>query len=151
MSRPHFGVGADGLILIEPSDSADFAMRIYNADGSEADIVEIYDFGTEISIHKAPVRKGYTFDYWKGSEYHPDDAYTVTEDHTFIAQWKADSPPPDPPDPPDKPDKPDKPDTPGTGETASGITYSLALMLMAAYGGVYALRRRIILSQNARG
>ncbi|MBQ9902291.1 MAG: LPXTG cell wall anchor domain-containing protein, partial [Clostridia bacterium] len=33
-------------------------------------------------------------------------------------------------------------DTPGTGETASGITYSLALMLMAAYGGVYALRRR---------
>ena len=66
----------------------------------------------------------------------------MTEDHTFIAQWKADSPPPDPPDPPDKPDKPDKPDTPGTGETASGITYSLALMLMAAYGGVYALRRR---------
>ena len=38
MSRPHFGVGADGLILIEPSDSADFAMRIYNADGSEADM-----------------------------------------------------------------------------------------------------------------
>ena len=38
MSRPHFGVGADGLILIEPSDSADFGMRIFNSDGSEADM-----------------------------------------------------------------------------------------------------------------
>ncbi len=38
MSRPHFGVGADGLILIEPSDTADFGMRVYNADGSEADM-----------------------------------------------------------------------------------------------------------------
>ena len=36
MSRPHFGVGSDGLILIEPSDTADFGMRIFNADGSEA-------------------------------------------------------------------------------------------------------------------
>ena len=36
MSRPHFGVSADGLVLIEPSDNADFAMRIFNADGSEA-------------------------------------------------------------------------------------------------------------------
>ncbi len=38
MSRPHFGVGSDGLILIEPSDTADFGMRVYNADGSEADM-----------------------------------------------------------------------------------------------------------------
>lgn len=36
MSKPHFGVGADGLVLIEPSDTADFGMRIFNADGSEA-------------------------------------------------------------------------------------------------------------------
>ena len=36
MSRPHFGVGSDGLILIEPSDTADFGMRIFNSDGSEA-------------------------------------------------------------------------------------------------------------------
>ena len=32
---------------------------------------------------------GYTFDYWKGSEYHPGDKYTVTEHHTMEAQWKA--------------------------------------------------------------
>ena len=36
ISNRHFGVGSDGLILILPSDSADFRMRIFNADGSEA-------------------------------------------------------------------------------------------------------------------
>jgi diaminopimelate epimerase len=30
----HFGVGADGLLVIEPSDRADFTMLYYNADGS---------------------------------------------------------------------------------------------------------------------
>ncbi len=39
MSKPHFGVGADGLVLIEPSETAlDFGMRIFNADGSEAEM-----------------------------------------------------------------------------------------------------------------
>lgn len=36
MSRPHYGVGADGIITIENSAVADFKMRIFNADGSEA-------------------------------------------------------------------------------------------------------------------
>ena len=36
ISDRHFGVGSDGLILILPSDIADFRMRIFNADGSEA-------------------------------------------------------------------------------------------------------------------
>ena len=36
ISERHFGVGSDGLILILPSDIADFRMRIFNADGSEA-------------------------------------------------------------------------------------------------------------------
>ena len=31
----HYGVGGDGLILIEPSESADAAMRMFNQDGSE--------------------------------------------------------------------------------------------------------------------
>ena len=30
------GIGSDGLVLIMPSDKADFRMRIFNADGSEA-------------------------------------------------------------------------------------------------------------------
>jgi diaminopimelate epimerase len=36
MSHRHFGVGADGLILIRKSDSADARMQMFNADGSEA-------------------------------------------------------------------------------------------------------------------
>ena len=38
ISRPHFGVGSDGLVLIEPSDVADFGMRIFNSDGSESEM-----------------------------------------------------------------------------------------------------------------
>lgn len=36
VSDRHFGVGADGLVLICPSENADFFMDIYNADGSRA-------------------------------------------------------------------------------------------------------------------
>jgi diaminopimelate epimerase len=35
VSDRHFGIGSDGLILIKPSDRADFEMAMYNADGSE--------------------------------------------------------------------------------------------------------------------
>lgn len=35
-SKPNFGIGSDGLITIEKSDKADFKMRIFNNDGSEA-------------------------------------------------------------------------------------------------------------------
>ncbi len=35
VSDRHFGIGSDGLVLIMPSDKADFRMRMFNADGSE--------------------------------------------------------------------------------------------------------------------
>lgn len=35
-SAPHTGIGSDGLVLIGHSEKADFSMRIFNADGSEA-------------------------------------------------------------------------------------------------------------------
>lgn len=38
ISDRHFGVGSDGLILIEPSKKANARMRIYNADGSQAEM-----------------------------------------------------------------------------------------------------------------
>ena len=38
VSDRHFGIGSDGLITIGPSEKADFRMRIYNADGSEAEM-----------------------------------------------------------------------------------------------------------------
>ncbi len=63
MSDRHFGVGSDGLILIKPSERADFEMKMYNADGSEGAMCGngircvakyVYDYGltdqTRISI-----------------------------------------------------------------------------------------------------
>ncbi len=38
ISDRHFGVGSDGLVLILPSDTCDFRMRMFNADGSEAEM-----------------------------------------------------------------------------------------------------------------
>lgn len=35
VSDRHFGIGSDGLIVIDPSDKADFKMDMYNADGSQ--------------------------------------------------------------------------------------------------------------------
>ena len=38
ISDRHFGVGSDGLVLIAPSEVADFQMLMYNADGSQGDM-----------------------------------------------------------------------------------------------------------------
>lgn len=55
-SDRHFGVGSDGLIFISPSKVADFKMRIFNADGSEAKMC-----GNGIRcVGKYVYEKGYT-------------------------------------------------------------------------------------------
>ncbi len=38
LSDRHFGIGSDGLVLILPSSEADFRMRMFNLDGSEAEM-----------------------------------------------------------------------------------------------------------------
>ncbi|MCX7708258.1 MAG: diaminopimelate epimerase [Clostridia bacterium] len=38
VSDRHFGIGSDGLVLIMPSEIADFRMRMFNSDGSEAEM-----------------------------------------------------------------------------------------------------------------
>lgn len=38
VSDRHFGIGSDGLVLIMPSDTCDFRMRMFNSDGSEAEM-----------------------------------------------------------------------------------------------------------------
>lgn len=38
VSDRHFGIGSDGLVLIMKSDCADFRMRMFNSDGSEAEM-----------------------------------------------------------------------------------------------------------------
>ncbi|GAA0803218.1 diaminopimelate epimerase [Clostridium sp. AF19-22AC] len=63
VSDRHFGIGSDGLILINPSKVADFEMEMYNADGSRSEMCGngircvakyVYDYGltdkTQISV-----------------------------------------------------------------------------------------------------
>lgn len=38
VSDRHFGIGSDGLVLICPSETADFRMRMFNSDGSESEM-----------------------------------------------------------------------------------------------------------------
>lgn len=38
MCDRHYGIGADGILLVLPSEKADYRMRIFNPDGSEAEI-----------------------------------------------------------------------------------------------------------------
>ena len=62
-SDRHFGIGSDGLILIIPSEVADFRMDMYNSDGSQAEMCGngircvgkyVYDYGltqkTQITV-----------------------------------------------------------------------------------------------------
>lgn len=60
VSDRHFGIGSDGLILINPSDKADFEMEMYNADGSRSEMCGngircvakyVYDFGLTDQTH----------------------------------------------------------------------------------------------------
>lgn len=63
VSDRHFGIGSDGLIMINPSKVADFEMEMYNADGSRGEMCGngircvakyVYDYGltdkTSISV-----------------------------------------------------------------------------------------------------
>ena len=63
VSDRHFGIGSDGLIMINPSKVADFEMEMYNADGSRGEMCGngircvakyVYDYGltdkTQISV-----------------------------------------------------------------------------------------------------
>lgn len=38
VSDRHFGIGSDGLILIKPSEKADFVMEMYNVDGTQGEM-----------------------------------------------------------------------------------------------------------------
>ena len=55
--------------------------------GASGTITEQYYEGDVIVMPK-PSRSGYTFRYWKGSEYNPGDSYTVEGAHKFTAIWE---------------------------------------------------------------
>ena len=78
VSNRHFGIGSDGLILICKSDIADFKMRMFNQDGSEAEMCGngircvgkfVYDKGltnkTTVTIETLAGIKTLKFKLWK--------------------------------------------------------------------------------------
>lgn len=92
VSDRHFGIGGDGLITIGPSVRADFAMHIYNADGSEAEMCGngircvakyVYDHGmtdkTEITVETGAGIKKLTMETSAGTGTLPAETGTGTD------------------------------------------------------------------------
>ncbi|MBR3351846.1 MAG: InlB B-repeat-containing protein, partial [Erysipelotrichaceae bacterium] len=61
-------------------------------DGYVGEVTGVQEFrvkiGTELTIPDGPVKEGYKFLYWQGSEYHPGDKYIVEGSHTFTAVYE---------------------------------------------------------------
>lgn len=68
-----------------------------------------------ITLPEAPTKDGYTFLYWKGSQFNPGDQYQVKENHTFTAEWRQMSLPP----------APNPPTTAGTDKETAGTYFDL--------------------------
>lgn len=85
-------VYAKWIAKIPPVVTEEFTITIdpnggnWNGD-TKAKVMKIKK-GDYITLPQAPSKKGYTFLYWKGSNYKPGDKYKVEKDHTFVAQWK---------------------------------------------------------------
>lgn len=62
ISDRHFGVGSDGMVLICPSEKADFRMRIFNPDGSEGEMCgnAIRSVGKYVYEHKLTDKENIT-------------------------------------------------------------------------------------------
>lgn len=68
VSNRNFGVGSDGLILINPSEKADFEMEMYNADGSRERCVEteFVVWQNMFMIMVLPIRHIFLWRHWAG-------------------------------------------------------------------------------------
>lgn len=80
---------------------------IFNANGgkwADNDPVKVVKAkkGDEVALLAAPVREGYTFQFWRGEAYMPGDTYKVEPGHTFVAVWAPNTPA----NPCDEPQKP---------------------------------------------
>ena len=85
--------------------------------GSDKPVTSIYNYNEVITM-PTPSREGYTFLYWKGSEYRAGESYTIVGDHTFVAQWKKDSGMSDEPGATDETKQTNRSDA---GEKAEGV------------------------------
>ncbi len=64
LTNRHFGIGGDGLILICPSKNADFKMRIFNPDGTEAEMCgnALRSVGKYVYTHNLTSKKEFSIE-----------------------------------------------------------------------------------------
>lgn len=85
LSHRRFGVGADGLVTIERSDVADFKMRIFNADGSEAQMCgnALRSVGKYVFVKGYITKKNFAIETLSGIKkifINDDDGFVVEAD-----------------------------------------------------------------------
>ena len=103
-------------------------------DGQTGSVTIEANVGDMIKLPGAPTKDGYTFKYWKGSEYEAGADYTVEGDHAFTAEWEKKS---------DSDDDGDEGSIPGTGDTIGGVVVALIVAAACALClVVFALIRR---------
>ena len=91
VSDRHFGIGSDGLIMINPSEVADFEMEMYNADGSRGEMCGngircvakyVYDYGQDTDLCRDTWRNQISGSYrrrWKSGTCQSRHGKTGTE------------------------------------------------------------------------
>ncbi len=111
-----------------PVPSAEYVDIVFNANEgawANGETRRVYRRAVDsvISIESAPMREGYKFLYWKGSEFYPGDKYVVPAGgHVFTAMWEKDEKKPE-----EKPSVDSKIKTPrGSALTAEEIAKILA-------------------------
>lgn len=70
ISDRHFGVGSDGLVLVCPSCKCDFGMRIFNPDGTEAEMCgnALRSVGKFLYYHKITTKENITIETLGGEQ-----------------------------------------------------------------------------------
>lgn len=86
VSNRHFGIGSDGMVLICPSSVADFRMRIFNPDGSEAEMCgnAIRSVGKFVYDHKLTNKTSITVETLGGTK-----NLELTVDNDIVTNIKA--------------------------------------------------------------
>lgn len=76
------------FIEIAKTFTLSFDLNGGSLDGKTGKIEIKADYASSIKLPAAPTREGYTFLYWKGSQYDASADYVVQGDHTFTAEWE---------------------------------------------------------------
>lgn len=82
VSDRHFGIGSDGMVLVCPSEVADFRMRMFNPDGSEGEMCgnALRSVGKYVYDHRFTEKTCITIETWGGIQtlwLHVEDTYVA--------------------------------------------------------------------------